>query len=168
MLLILVNGIAAGSLWVFGRPFLPRLEPLQLWSASFRAASNSQHLFDPYSFMHGVFGAGLYVLIDGLKPSWSTRAKLVVAVMGSVLWEIVENTPAVIRLFNDSSQPGAYAGDSIVNSMSDSGCVILGFFAARMIGWRATLFIAILIEVALSVSVGDGLLLGALKVLGLV
>lgn len=168
LLLVLVNGVAAGFLWMFGRPFLPRLEPLRLWSAGFEAGANSQHLSDPYSFMHGVFGAGLYVFINGLKPDWSTRAKLMVAVVGSAVWEIVENTPSVIRLFNDSSQPGAYAGDSIVNSMSDTVCVILGFFVARLIGWRATLVLAILIEVVLSLTIGDGLLLGALKVLGFV
>ncbi|RZI57838.1 MAG: DUF2585 family protein, partial [Zymomonas sp.] len=168
LLMLLVNGAAAGLLWLFGRSFLPRLEPLRLWSAGFEEGANSQHLSDPYSFMHGVFGAGLYLFIDRLKPGWSTRAKLMVAVIGSAVWEIVENTPPVIRLFNESGQPGAYAGDSIVNSMSDTGCVILGFFVAQLIGWRATLVLAILIEVVLSLTIGDGLLLGALKVLGLV
>lgn len=166
LLVLLANSLAAVSLWLFGRPILPRLETLQLWSAGFEAASNSQHLSDPYSFMHGIFGAGLFLFVNWLKPIWPARSKLVVAVFGSVAWEIVENTPRVIHLFNQSGQPGAYAGDSIVNSLSDTGFVVAGFLLARWLGWRMTLLLAILTEIGLSVSIGDGLLLGTLKVLG--
>lgn len=164
--ILFANAVAAVSLWAFARPLLPTMEPLRLWSASFEAASNSQHLSDPYSFLHGLFGAGLFLFVNGLKPVWPDRSKLVVAVFGSVAWEIVENTPRIVRLFNESSQPGAYAGDSIVNSLSDTGFAILGFLVARKLGWRATLGLAILVETGLSFSIGDGLLLGTLKVLG--
>lgn len=167
LLLALANSLAAASLWLFGRPLLPRLEPLRLWSAGFEAASNSQHLSDPYSFMHGIFGASLFLFMDWLKPMWPTRSKLIVAVLGSIAWEIVENTPPVIHAFNQSGQPGAYAGDSIVNSLSDTGFVVAGFLLARWLGWPLTLLLAILTEIALSVSIGDGLLLGTSKVLGL-
>ncbi|KQT46365.1 hypothetical protein ASG43_12160 [Aureimonas sp. Leaf454] len=167
LVLALANGLAAASLWLFGRPLLPPLESLQAWSAGFEAESNSQHLSDPYSFMHAVFGAGLFLFLDGLKPIWPTRSQLVVAVLGSIVWEIVENTPPVIRLFNQSGQPGVYAGDSIVNSLSDTGFVVAGFLLARRVGWRVTLVLAILTEIALSVSIDDGLLLGTSKVLGL-
>ncbi|GGD44041.1 DUF2585 family protein [Aureimonas glaciei] len=165
LLCLAVNVVAAGSLWLFGRSLAP--EPLLLWSAGFEASANSQHLSDPYSFMHAVFGAALYVFLEALKPGWPVRSRLVVAVVGSVIWEIVENTPPVIRLFNESGQPGAYAGDTIVNALSDTGFVMLGFFVARALGWRATLVLAVLIDVALAASIGDGFLLGTLKVLGL-
>ena len=161
------NIVAAASLWSFGRPLLPRQQSLHLWSTSFEAASNSQHLSDPYSFMHAVFGAGLFLIVNRLKPIWPERSKLIVAVLGSVVWEIVENTPRVIRVFNEAAQPGAYAGDSIVNSLSDTGFVILGFFMARWLGWRATLWLAVLVEIVLTFSIADGLLLGTVKVLGL-
>lgn len=168
LLILLANSLAVVSLWGFGRPVLPSSPPLQLWSTGFDATSNSQHLSDPYSFMHAIFGAGLFLFVDWLKPIWPARSKLIVAVLGSVAWEIVENTPRVIRLFNESGQPGAYAGDSIVNSLSDTGFVIAGFLIARWLGWRATLFLAVFTEIVLSVSIGDGLLLGTLKVLGLI
>ena len=167
VLILLANSVAAVSLWLFGRPLLPASEFLRLWSADLGVASNSQHLSDPYSFMHSLFGAGLFLFLDWLKPIWPLRSKLIVAVLGSVVWEIVENTPQVIRLFNESGQPGAYAGDSIVNSLSDTGFVIAGFLIGRLLGWRTTLVLAVVTEIALSVSIGDGLLLGTLKVLGL-
>lgn len=167
LLCLLANAVAAGSLWLFGRSLLPELEPLRLWSTGLEAASNSQHLSDPYSLMHGVFGAALYVFLEALKPGWPVRSRLVVAVLGSVIWEIVENTPPVIRLFNESGQPGAYAGDTIVNALSDTGFVVLGFFVARAVGWRATLVLSVLVDVALAASIGDGFLLGTLKVVGL-
>lgn len=167
-LILLANSAAVVSLWLFGRPLLPASKPLRLWSANFEAASNSQHLSDPYSFMHCLFGAGLFLFLDWLKPIWPVRSKLIVAVLGSVVWEIVENTPRVIHLFNESGQPGAYAGDSIVNSLSDTGFVIAGFLIVRLLGWRTTLVLAVVTEIALSVSIGDGLLLGTLKVLGLI
>jgi hypothetical protein len=167
LLCLLANAVAAGSLWLFGRSFLPETEPLQWWSAGLEAASNSQHLSDPYSFMHAMFGAALYVFLELIKRGWPVRSRLVVTVLGSVVWEIVENTPPVIRLFNESSQPGAYAGDRIVNALSDTGFVIFGFFVARLLGWRATLALAVLVEIALSISIGDGFVLGTLKVLGI-
>jgi len=167
VLMLVANIVAALSLWLFGRPLLPASEPLRVWSADLEAASNSQHLSDPYSFMHGLYGAGLFLFLDWLKPIWPLRSKLIVAVLGSVVWEIVENTPRVIRLFNDSGQPGAYAGDSIVNSLSDTGFVIAGFLIARVLGWHTTVVLAVVTEIALSVTIGDGLLLGTLKVLGL-
>ena len=168
LLCLAANALAALSLWLFGRPLVPVQEPLRLWSSSFELVANSQHLSDPYSFMHVLFGAGLYVFVDGLKPGWPARSKLVVVVLGSVVWEIVENTPPVVRLFNETSQPGAYAGYSIVNSMSDTACVTLGFFIARLLGWRATLLAAVMVEIALVVSIHDGLVLGTLRVLGAV
>jgi len=168
LLCLCANALAGLSLWMFGRPLLPAQEPLRLWTSSFEVVSNSQHLADPYSFMHVLFGAGLYLFVNGLKPGWPARSKLVVAVLGSVVWEIVENTPPVVRLFNESSQPGAYGGDSIVNSLSDTGFVALGFFIARLLGWRATLCAAVMVEIALVVTIHDGMVLGTLKVLGAV
>jgi hypothetical protein len=167
LLCLLANAVAAGCLWLFGRSLLPETEPLRLWSTGFDAASNSQHLSDPYSLMHAVFGAALSIFLAALKPGWPVRSRLVVAVFGSVVWEIVENTPPVIRLFNESSQPGAYAGDKIVNALSDTGFVMLGFFVANWLGWRATLLLSVLVEVALVTSIGDGFTLGTLKVLGI-
>ena len=167
LICLAANSLAAATLWLFGRPLVPPHEPLRLWSTSFELLSNSQHLADPYSFMHLLFGAGLYLFVDALKPFWPARSKLVVVVLGSVAWEIVENTPPVIALFNETSQPGAYAGDSIVNSLSDTGFVVLGFFLARLLGWRVMLLAAVVLEIVLVWSIDDGLLLGTLRVLGL-
>ncbi|NDV86279.1 DUF2585 family protein [Aurantimonas aggregata] len=168
LICLAANGLVVGTLWLFGRPFVPPHEPLRLWSTSFELVSNSQHLADPYSLMHLLFGAGLFVFVDWLKPFWPARSKLVVVVLGSAAWEIVENTPPVIALFNETSQPGAYAGDSIVNSLSDTAFVVIGFFLARLLGWRLTLLAAAVIEIVLLWSINDGLLLGTLRVLRLV
>lgn len=165
--ILLVNGFVVLWLCLLGRPFVPAEEALRLWSTSFIASDNSQHLSDPFTALHVVFGMGLFLLIDRLKPHWPFNEKLIVAVAGSGVWEAVENVPAIIALFNDAGDPRAYPGDSIVNSLSDMAFVVLGCLFARALPLWVVLALALMIEIAMAVGIGDGLILGTLKLVGL-
>src|SRR3954466_8084345 len=66
------------------------------WSSHVASSHNSQHLFDPYSFTHGLQGmlcCGLLSLIARPVPlCW----RFCIAVAIECLWEIIENTDTVI------------------------------------------------------------------------
>ncbi|MDY8107994.1 DUF2585 family protein [Fulvimarina sp. 2208YS6-2-32] len=165
--ILLLNAALASYLALTGRPLLTPDHPFQLWSTALGAGDNSLHLTDPYSLSHALFGIGLFFLVDGLKPGWPLAPKLVVAVAGSTVWELVENTPFVIDLFNDASKEGAYQGDSIANALGDTAFVMLGFLFAARVPVVVALAAGLGLEIAVGVLIDDGLLIGTLKLLGL-
>ncbi|MEN3794349.1 DUF2585 family protein [Fulvimarina sp. MAC3] len=165
--LLLTNGLVVLYLWAIGRPFVAPDEPLKLFSTDLSVRANSLHLADPYSLLHAIFGIGLFLFLDRIKPHWPMREKLIVAILGSAVWEIVENTPFVVALFNDTSSPAAYKGDSIVNSVSDALFAAAGFLFARYTPLWVSLAVALALELLVSVWISDGLILGTLKLFGL-
>ncbi|WP_187289046.1 DUF2585 family protein [Fulvimarina pelagi] len=163
---MLTNGLVVLYLWAIGRPFIAPTEPLKLFSDNL-AAANSLYLSDPYSLLHVIFGIGLFLYLDWMKPFWPTREKLIVAVLGSAIWEVVENTPYVVGLFNDTSDTAAYNGDSVANSIGDTISAVIGFLFANRTGRRVSLFVAFALESIVTVWIGDGIVIGTLRLLGL-
>ena len=157
-------------LWLLalGRDFGPAVSLRAFWSGGLGAGENSRHLTDWYSLLHVVFGMVLFVSIDRTKPRWPASWKLFAAICGSATWEAVENTPLVIALFADSQTPGAYAGDSIVNSLGDMLSVTVGFAFAANVPLPATIAAGLALEIAVSLAIHDGLILGTLRVFGFV
>jgi len=129
--ILLVNGTVMMWLLLLGHGFLPETVPLEWWSASTLTADNSQHLTDVYSTLHAASGAVLYFALKSCCPTWPLHYHLLTAIACSGVWELVENTPAVIALFNNPADPGSYHGDSIINALSDTAFVAFGFLAAQ-------------------------------------
>lgn len=130
--ILLANAAVVLWLWTLGRSLLPLERPLQWFSLGAGPQHNSQHLADIYSLVHAAAGAGLHLF---LGSAWSFRPlwlRLLLAVASSSVWEMVENTPWVIALFNNLQGPDTYPGDSIVNALSDTAFVVLGFLASRL------------------------------------
>jgi hypothetical protein len=48
-------------------------------------------------------------------------------------WEVIENTPFVVRSYAVSTQITGYTGDSVINSAGDMMATMLGFFAASFL-----------------------------------
>lgn len=161
--ILLVNGAVVLWLSFLGRGFLPASGPLQLWNGSTLPSDNSQHLMDGYSLLHAMSGAGLWFVAKALWPEQPVRVRLLLVLASSGVWEAVENTPWVIALFNDPLRPDAYHGDSIVNALSDSAFVGLGFLAARSLPPWTIVTLAVLIEVGLVVLIRDGFVLGTAR-----
>ena len=160
---LLVNGAVVLWLLALGRSLLPATVPLDWWNASTLAAHNSQHLTDPYSALHAISGAALYFAARAVCPAWPLHRRLLMAIACSGVWEAVENTPWVIALFNDPESPDLYQGDSIINALSDTGFVALGFIAAHSFPRWLIISAGALAEVGVAVMIHDGFVLGAAR-----
>src|SRR3546814_18578996 len=57
---------------------------------------------------------------------------------------------------------GGYAGDSILKSRSDIGCMAIGFWLARKRPWRASVALGIALELIALVAIRDNLTLNVL------
>lgn len=163
--ILLVN--AAVVLWLLflGRGFLPQDVPLDWWNPSTALSHNSQHVADFYSALHAISGAALFFLARRLRPGWRVGTRLLLVIACSGIWEIVENTPWVISLFNDPAGIDVYGGDSIVNALSDTGFVALGFLAAHNFPRWLVIAGGGLAEIAVALMIHDGFVLGTARMI---
>jgi hypothetical protein len=88
--------------------------------------------------------------------------RLAMAVALEAAWEILENSQMVISRYRAATIALDYTGDSVLNSMSDIGFMVLGFLlAARLPVWL-TVAIALFLEIFAAVMVRDNLTLNVL------
>lgn len=158
--------LGALALWLvlMGRDLVCPCGAVEFWQNTPTTVDNSQQFSDWYSFLHGVFGMALFLVIHRIKPTWSWGTKLVTAMGGSAVWEAVENMPFVIALFEGG--PDSYAGDSILNAFGDMAFVVVGFALASALPRWVTLLLAVFAEIAVSIAMHDGLILGTLRLIG--
>jgi hypothetical protein len=148
-----------------GRMFFCACDAFRVWIGDTCSSSNSQQLFDPYSFTHILHGFLLFWLLlllsRKLAPSW----QLLIAVALEAAWEVFENTRFVIDHYRTETAALGYEGDTIVNSFGDLACALAGFLVARQLGLRRSLLVFLVVEVVLLVWIKDSLLLQLLMLL---
>ncbi|WP_192843164.1 DUF2585 family protein [Aureimonas sp. AU12] len=161
--------VAAMASWldVMGRPLLCECGTVALWDGDPHSPGASQQFADWYSALHVMFGLGLFVFLDRMRPRWPTSWKLLAALASSAVWEIAENTPVIIAMFGQAEGAPAYEGDSILNALGDTVFVVIGFFAARTVPLGATIAIALVLEAAIAFAISDGFVLGTLRLVGI-
>ena len=105
--------------------------------------------------------AGLLLLLFRfvVKRNVPTSWRLVIALVLEALWEILENTNAVIDRYREATAALGYQGDTVVNSLGDMVCCGLGLLIARKLGWLRSLPIFILTEIVLLFWIRDSLIL---------
>ena len=87
------------------------------------------------------------------------------AVLLEATWEIVENTPLVINRYRAATIALDYFGDSIVNSMSDIGSMMLGFWIARRSPVWFSVALVIVLEVLVAALIRDNLTLNIIMLI---
>lgn len=142
-------GMQALSLYVFGQPFLTE--------------ESSQGVADWYTLSHIIHGFIFYWLAKLLFPGVSWQWRLLMAIALEVGWEVLENTPMLIEMYQSQVLSEGYVGDSIVNSVVDTLAAMLGFFLALKLPTRIIIALALVMEVVSAVLIRDNLTLNVLN-----
>jgi hypothetical protein len=71
----------------------------------------------------------------------------------------------VIDRYRAETAALGYEGDTIVNSLGDLACALVGFLVARKLGLRWSLLAFLLVEIALTIWIKDSLLLQLLMLI---
>lgn len=138
---------------------------LNLWAGDIWSSHNSQHAFDPYSFTHVLHGIVFYGITVRLFPRMSLAWRLCLVIGLEALWEVFENTQFIIQRYREATIGLGYEGDSIVNSLADILCCAIGYMLARYLGFRWSLVLFVVTELALLFWVRDTLTLNVLMLI---
>jgi hypothetical protein len=151
------------TLYFFGQPFLCACGTVKVWEGDVGSSGNSQQVTDWYTFSHVIHGFIFYFVLWYFFPRMPLLQRLALAVGIEVAWEITENTPWLISQYREQALSAGYSGDSILNSLSDTVAMTLGFlFASRAPVW-ATIFTAIGFEIFVGYTIRDNLTLNVLN-----
>jgi len=154
--------LQALALHLMGQPSVSTTHSFMLWVGDVHSRENSQQLTDWYTFSHIIHGFIFYLGLWLLFPKMAVWKRFIAAVACESAWEIVENTPRVIDRYRQQALAQGYAGDSIVNSLSDTCAMMLGFLLASRIPAWATVAAALGLEAFTIYSIHDGLTLNVL------
>lgn len=142
-----------------GRLFACACGYFEIWTSDTCSSNNSQQLFDPYSLTHVSHGFLFFYLMvlvfRRLKRNW----QLVLALALEAAWEVFENSSFVIDRYRTATAALGYTGDTVVNSVGDLVCAVIGFLIARQVGIRGSLLLFALLELVLILWIHDSLLL---------
>jgi len=137
---------------------------VELWHGAIDSG-NSQHLLDWYSFSHIIHGFLFYGASWLLLRRLPVELRLLIALAIEAGWELLENSPVIIDRYRTATMALGYTGDSIVNSLSDIGCMACGFWLARKLPWPSTVALAIGFELMTLWVIRDNLALNILMLL---
>ncbi len=162
---ILLVALQGAALFAFGQPAICTCGYLKFWEGIVRSSGNSQHLTDWYTFSHVIHGFLIYLLLWFLSPSMAVSKRFLYALGMEVCWEIVENTPWLIDHYRQQALSQGYVGDSIVNSLSDSIAMMIGFVLAWRLPLLATVTIGSGLELFVGYMIHDNLTLNFLNLI---
>ena len=148
-----------------GRRFLCACGQFAVWVGDWCSSNTSQQLLDPYSVTHVLHGFLFFWLIALLFKRMPRAWQLLLAMLLESAWEVFENTSFVINRYRTETAALGYTGDTIVNSLGDLACALIGFVIARQLGVGRSLVVFVLIEAILIFWIHDSLLLQILMLI---
>jgi hypothetical protein len=160
-----IVAVQAILLWVMNHPFFCPCGNVKLWHGIARSAENSQQITDWYSFTHIVHGVSFYFLIWLFWRQGPLVLRFLLAVLIEGAWEILENSEFVINRYRAQTMWREYYGDSILNSVSDTVMMMLGFALAARLPVPATVALTLVMEGFLVVLIRDSLFLNVVMLI---
>lgn len=148
IVLIVLLVLAWGEIFN-GRMLVPHR--VKLWGGT---EESSRQVLDWYSPSHFIHGLILYAL----------TGSFIAAVIIEAAWELLENSPFIINRYRQTSSAD-YEGDTVLNSMSDVGCMALGFWLAGEMLPFESVMMALAFELITLVAIRDNLTLNILMLI---
>jgi hypothetical protein len=157
--LVAIFVVAALLMRMLGRLWICACGTVRPWVSNTCSSDNSQHLLDPYAFTHVLHGFAFYWLVTLVLPRLRSNWQLLIAIALEAAWEVFENTNFVIERYRSVTAALGYTGDTIVNSLGDILCCLLGFLIAQRLGFRRAVIAFLALELVLLLWIRDSLLL---------
>src|SRR6185369_2166473 len=130
-----------------GRNLICTCGSIDLWVGERDSPRTSQILADWYSFSHIVHGLLFYTLLWLVARRLDVNWRCLIATSLEASWEVIEHTPMVIDRYRATTAALGYAGDSVINSLSDVVMMAIGFLLARKLPVRTSILLLVLLEV---------------------